>query len=92
MDVLSSANKTSRQIDDDPVIEQELLDMLANQVKHSPISVIISLSLIASLAYDVIPTQYLLSWFAFATALQFVRWYIFTRLPAMTQYLSLIHI
>ena len=65
-------------------LNTDLLRMLANQVKLSPLPVIMSMSLIAIMASDKVEPRIWGSWLSVVALLQGLRWYIYRTLPEVS--------
>ena len=64
-------------------LEYELLELLASQVRHAPVPVVLSMGLIAYMASDYIPPVIWGTWFVVVLAMQLVRVSVFRRLPTL---------
>jgi signal transduction histidine kinase len=62
-------------------LEHELLELLASQVRHAPIPVVLSMGLIAYMAFDYVSPWIWGTWMVAVVALQAVRVVVFRRLP-----------
>jgi hypothetical protein len=65
-------------------LQQELLTQLAEQVKRSPVPVILSMAVIAYMASQYVSPWYWGIWLLLVITAQGIRWYLFQRLPEKT--------
>jgi signal transduction histidine kinase/CheY-like chemotaxis protein len=64
--------------------ESDLINMLSQQVTLAPIPVILSMSTIAIMAAETVPTEQWALWLGLVFALQAVRWSVYRKLPTLT--------